>query len=74
MKVRPINFRLDAATIRRAQALIPLCSTPGRPATRSDVYRILIITGLEVMEKSKPPSAKRRRGHALIRGEGRSSR
>ena len=74
MKTQHVSIRLNEATIRRAQALIPAFSMPGRAATASDVYRALIAIGLEEMEKPEPPDAKRRRGHPLIRGGGESSR
>ena len=53
MKLLPITVRLDEAIIRRAQKLIPVLSTPWRHATLADVYRALIITGLEELEKQK---------------------
>jgi hypothetical protein len=69
MKKRRISVRLDGETVRRARALIPALSMPGWCATISDVYRAMIMIGLEEVEKSKLPSAPKRRGHPLIRGE-----
>ena len=73
MKKRPITVRLDDAIIRRAQALIPVLTTPGLPATLADVYRALIITGLEEIEQQKPPIEGRRRRHPLVRAGAASS-
>lgn len=57
-----VAVRLDAATIARLDALLPLYALPGRPATRSDGLRAVILAGLEVEERRsgaarKPPGA-----------------
>lgn len=43
--------RLDEPTIARLDALLPLYALPGRPATRSDGLRAVILAGLEVEER-----------------------
>jgi len=73
MKKLPITVRLNDAIIRRAQALIPVLTTPGWQATLADVYRALIITGLEEIEQQKPPIEGRRRRHPLVRAGAASS-
>lgn len=57
-----VAVRLDGATIARLDALLPLYALPGRPATRSDGLRAVILAGLEVEERraaeragTKPP-------------------
>jgi hypothetical protein len=67
MKTRQVSVRISAEIVRRAQALLPVFSIPGRPATITDVYRIIITRGLEDMEKPKPPSAGRTRTCAVKR-------
>jgi hypothetical protein len=42
--------RLDEKTIARLDALLPLYALPGRPATRSDGLRAVILAGLEIEE------------------------
>ena len=46
-----VAVRLDADTIARLDALLPLYLLPGRPATRSDGLRAVILAGLEVEER-----------------------
>lgn len=46
-----VAVRLDAATIARLDALLPLYALPGRAATRSDGLRAVILAGLEVEER-----------------------
>jgi hypothetical protein len=43
--------RLDEPTIARLDALLHLYALPGRPATRSDGLRAVILAGLEVEER-----------------------
>jgi hypothetical protein len=56
-----VAVRLDAATIERLDALLHLYALPGRPATRSDGLRAVILAGLDVEEgratRSSKPSA-----------------
>jgi hypothetical protein len=59
MKTRQVSVRLGAELVRRAQALLPALAIPGRPATITDVYRAIIMRGLEDIEKQGPPSAVR---------------
>ena len=73
MKKQPITVRLDDAIIRRAQALIPVLSIPGWTATLADVYRALIITGLDEIEQQKPSIERRHRRHTLVRAGAASS-
>lgn len=60
-----VAVRLDGATIARLDALLPLYALPGRPATRSDGLRAVILAGLEVEERraaeragTKPPESR----------------
>lgn len=46
-----VAVRLDAATLARLEALLPLYAIPGREATRSDALRAVIFAGLEVEER-----------------------
>jgi hypothetical protein len=46
-----VAVRLDADTIARLDALLDLYALPGRPATRSDGLRAVILAGLEVEER-----------------------
>lgn len=46
-----VAVRLDAVTIARLEALLPLYALPGREATRSDGLRAVILAGLEVEER-----------------------
>jgi hypothetical protein len=46
-----VAVRLDAATVARLEALLPLYALPGRPATRSDGLRAVILAGLSVEEE-----------------------
>jgi hypothetical protein len=46
-----VAVRLDEPTIARLDALLPLYAIPGRPATRSDGLRAVILAGLEVEER-----------------------
>jgi hypothetical protein len=46
-----VAVRLDAATVARLAALLPLYALPGRPATRSDGLRAVILAGLAVEEE-----------------------
>lgn len=45
-----VAVRLDAETIARLDALLRLYALPGRPATRSDGLRAVILAGLTVEE------------------------
>ncbi len=51
-----VAVRLDPATIARLDALLPLYALPGRPATRSDGLRAVILAGLEVEERRAAPA------------------
>jgi hypothetical protein len=42
---------LDVETLDRLDALLPLYALPGRPATRSDALRAVILAGIEVEER-----------------------
>ena len=46
-----VAVRLDAPTISRLEALLPLYALPGRAATRSDGLRAVILAGLEQEER-----------------------
>jgi hypothetical protein len=46
-----VAVRLDAATVARLEALLPLYALPGRPATRSDGLRAVILAGLAMEEE-----------------------
>ncbi len=46
-----VAVRLDAATIARLDALLDLYALPGRPATRSDGLRAVILAGLDIEEE-----------------------
>jgi hypothetical protein len=46
-----VAVRLDAATVARLEALLPLYALPGRAATRSDGLRAVILAGLAVEEE-----------------------
>lgn len=46
-----VAVRLDAPTIARLEALLPLYALPGRAATRSDGLRAVILAGLDVEER-----------------------
>jgi hypothetical protein len=46
-----VAVRLDASTLGRLEALLPLYALPGRPATRSDGLRAVILAGLVVEEE-----------------------
>ena len=46
-----VAVRLDEATITRLDALLALYALPGRPATRSDGLRAVILAGIAVEEK-----------------------
>jgi hypothetical protein len=46
-----VAVRLDEATIARLDALLALYALPGRPATRSDGLRAVILAGLTVEER-----------------------
>lgn len=46
-----VAVRLDAPTIERLEALLPLYALPGRAATRSDGLRAVILAGLQVEER-----------------------
>ena len=45
-----IAVHVDAQMITRLDALIPRFSKPGHKATRSDVVRALLLTGLDAAE------------------------
>jgi hypothetical protein len=45
-----VAARLDQATVERLDRLLPLYALPGRPATRTDVVRAVILAGLDVEE------------------------
>lgn len=53
-----VAVRLDAPTIERLEALLPLYALPGREATRSDGLRAVILAGLEVEERRAARLAK----------------
>lgn len=46
-----VAVRLDTATLSRIDALKDVLTTPWHEATRSDILRAVIITGLESMEQ-----------------------
>ena len=46
-----VAVRLDAPTLERVDALKDVLSTPWHDATRSDILRALILTGLEHLEQ-----------------------
>jgi len=46
-----VAVRLDNATLLRIDALKEVLSTPWHEATRSDILRALILTGLEHLER-----------------------
>lgn len=48
MKKAHTAVRLDDATIAKLDALLPGLALPGRPATRSDALRAVILAGLEI--------------------------
>ena len=59
-----VAVRLDGETIARLDALLALSALPGRPATRSDGLRAVILAGLGVEEsrargpvEKNPPGA-----------------
>lgn len=53
-----VAVRLDAPTIARLEALLPLYALPGREATRSDGLRAVILAGLEMEERRAARLAK----------------
>lgn len=57
-----VTVRLDEATIARLDALLPWYALPGRPATRSDGLRAVILAGLEIEERRGARVAVGRRG------------
>jgi hypothetical protein len=46
-----VAVRLDATTVARLEALLPLYALPGRCATRSDGLRAVILAGLALEEQ-----------------------
>jgi len=46
-----VAVRLDAENLARVDAVAPMYSQPWRRATRSDLLRIVILTGLEAEER-----------------------
>lgn len=48
-----VSVRLDAETMARVETLAPLFSTRWRRATRSDIFRALILTALECYERGQ---------------------
>ena len=46
-----VAVRLGDATIARLDALLSLYALPGRPATRSDGLRAVILAGLQAEEQ-----------------------
>jgi hypothetical protein len=53
-----VAVRLDAATLARLEALLPLYALPGRCATRSDGLRAVILAGLAIEEQRASRSSK----------------
>jgi hypothetical protein len=49
-----VAVRLDPETIARLDALLPLYALPGRPPTRSDGLRAVVLAGIEVEERRLP--------------------
>ena len=47
-----VAVRLDNATLGRIDALKEVLTTPWHEATRSDILRALILTGLESLEQN----------------------
>jgi Arc/MetJ-type ribon-helix-helix transcriptional regulator len=54
MRKNHVSVRLDADTLARVEALIPLVQVEGRTATRSDVVRALVLRGLDLQEAAPP--------------------
>ena len=54
-----VSTRLDAATVARLDALVPLITPLGTKPARSVAVRACILTGLDVLEKlhAKPTEA-----------------
>jgi hypothetical protein len=46
-----VAVRLDSATLSRIDALKEVLTTPWHEATRSDILRAVILTGLESLEQ-----------------------
>jgi hypothetical protein len=60
-----VAVRLDNLTLERVDALKEVLSTPWHEATRSDILRALILTGLEQLEQQhRGTLAKPRKGAA----------
>lgn len=55
-----VAVRLDGETIARLDALLALYALPGRPATRSDGLRAVILAGLEIEERRAQGSTERK--------------
>jgi hypothetical protein len=49
-----VSVRLDAGTLARVDALIAGIKIQGRPTTRSDVLRALVLSGLDLREAVAP--------------------
>jgi hypothetical protein len=46
-----VAVRLDPETIAALDALLPLYALPGRPPTRSDALRAVILAGIDVEQR-----------------------
>jgi hypothetical protein len=57
-----VAVRLDNATLQRVDALKDFLSTPWHEATRSDILRALILTGLDQMEQEHRGPGKSKKG------------
>lgn len=65
-----VAVRLDNATLSRIDALKEVLTTPWHEATRSDILRAVILTGLESLEQEhRAPLAKQRKAAAQTAGE-----
>lgn len=57
-----ICLRIDPNLIERARSLMPTVTiTTGRTVRMSDVWRALILTGLEMWEVPAPPAPQKKR-------------
>jgi hypothetical protein len=60
-----VAVRLDGSTLTRIDALKDILTTPWHEATRSDILRAVILTGLEgIEEEHRGTLAKQRRAAA----------
>jgi hypothetical protein len=65
-----VAVRLDTATLSRIDALKDILTTPWHEATRSDILRAVILTGLDSLEQEHRGSlAKQRKSAAQAAAE-----